>query len=191
MKKIYLKICVSFLIIFCAFYCNARCSDDVVIGSVIPFNTPSGIVFQVWYQEPLESCTAEDINISTKKAVLKGKAVMANFFKDSVRSSESITQIEKIIKTSNISSQSPAREVAETFVTQIVNNSEHILRGILVEQQKVDCANQYVKIKLVTSPKTRSFSRDLSKEMNSDVIPGGKLPKDTPSINLQNPGDVY
>ena len=112
-----------------------------------------------------------DIRRAKKKSILRAKAALVQFMKQTITSSEHLEDVANTIyneqRKGGKYSQEAVRKTLEDESEMISGSAEGILRGVIVLEEKVDKNNQNVWVTLGVSRKTVRAAAGLKKSINN------------------------
>ena len=173
-------IIVSLLFVF-TFACVAN-GEDVV--SYQPMNSSVEILFNsdgsdwekimAFGEADLKFGDRTDIRQATKKATLRAKAELSKFMKERISTEETSEEITKLLSktTSNGQdvSEENTRKIVDTTIEKIVNQSNAILKGILVLENNINKKNKYVRVTVGVSRKTQGIADSLADSFKQKTL---------------------
>ena len=112
-----------------------------------------------------------DIRRAKKKSILRAKAALVKFMKETITSSEHLEDVANTISNEQRKggkySKDVLRKTLEDESEMISGSADGILRGIIVLEEKVDKNNQNVWVTLGVSRKTVKAAAGLKKSINN------------------------
>lgn len=116
-----------------------------------------------------------------KKAELKAKADIAKFFKEQITSKEVIDELSQQAEKTQINngseSDSVSRDVVINEATQIQNNAEAALRGVVVIEKVASVENKECSVTLGFNSKTLKAAETINRAMQQSIAKDSQATK--------------
>lgn len=182
-----IRILFPVLLIFISNICFAQqppSMSDPITGVSIIFDetgTNWDKIMSVGESELLFGDT-KDVRTATKKATMRAKANIAKFLNERLTTSEVLEEMTKTLtEQSSDGSAKASRKSVETMIEKIENQSEAILKGVIVLEQDINKPQKQVYVTVGMSRKTMQAADGLRNTIQKDL--------DTGSQNLGNQDD--
>ncbi len=111
-----------------------------------------------------------DIRMAKKKAVLRAKAELSKFFKEEISTEETLEDITKECLNATAGdvgvTEESTRKTVVTTIERIKNQSDAILKGVVLLETKVDKDNKNVAVKIGISRNSIDVANSVYSEVN-------------------------
>lgn len=116
----------------------------------------------------LEFGDAKDKRQAVQKATLRAKAAIAKFLTESIKTTETLDEIQKTVNNAKSDgSKLVTRETIETQAEIIENKAEEILQGVVTLQQDIDPEKKLVTVTVGMKEETIQAAKDLKGKIES------------------------
>lgn len=138
-------------------------------GVQVEFNEDSSIKKILASGEAeLEFGDAKDKRQAVQKATLRAKAAIAKFLTESIKTTETLDEIQKTVNNAKSDgSKLVTRETIETQAEIIENKAEEILQGVVTLQQDIDPEKKFVTVTVGMKEETIQAAKDLKGKIES------------------------
>jgi len=140
-----------------------------------------------------------DIRMAKKKAVLRAKAELSKFFKEQLSTEETLEDLTKECLNADAGEQGATekntRKTVVTTIERIKNQSDAILKGVIILETKVDRDNRVVQVLVGISKNSIGIANSVQSAINQTPIvkelsqqpitekPSGTTVKRSPAYN--------
>ncbi|WP_287603417.1 hypothetical protein [Thiothrix sp.] len=116
----------------------------------------------------LEFGDKKDERQALQRATLRAKASITKFLKESIKSNETIEEIQKIASNATVSgSKAATRETVKTTIETLENKAEEILQGIVTLEQNIDHEKKRVIVTVGMKEETIQAAKNLKSNIES------------------------
>ena len=113
---------------------------------------------------------ASDVRVAKKKAVLRAKAELSKFFEEKISTEETLEDITKESLNATAGqdgiTEENTRKTVVTTIERIKNQSDAILKGVIILETKVDRDNNVVLVKIGISRNSIGIANSVNSTIN-------------------------
>lgn len=135
----------------------------------------------------LEIGDRADIRTATQKALMRAKANIAKFLSERVTSEEVLENAQKMTSSTDGQNKQVSRESLETYMENIKNSADALLKGVIVTKTDVNKDQKLVQVEAGISKKTMAAADTLNKGLKTDSTENKNSPTQI-SIPLNDNG---
>ncbi len=137
----------------------------------------------------LEFGDKKDERQALQKATMRAKASIAKFLSESIKSTDTLEEIQKTIDKAELNSNKTAtRETVETQVEMIESKADALLQGVVTLQQDIDRDKKLVIVTVGLKEQTIQAAKNLQGKIASSEVPSAINPTITDTKSAEQGG---
>jgi hypothetical protein len=112
----------------------------------------------------------DEIEDARQIAEMEGKAAIAHFMKEEIKSTKSIEKITKKMKEQSLAGKKVNKKTMQTQIRNIHNSAESLLKGVLALEECFDAKKGVYRVMVGVSMATMKAADSLRQKVNEDAL---------------------